>query len=196
MPDKLFANRRNKLQRQLDHSHKLLRQPPSACQAELTDAFAQIDITLEEFRLAEEELRRQNNALIEAGSRLELERERYRNLFDFAPNGYIATDFGGTILEANQAACVLLNVNHRILIGKLLTAFIDRSDRPTLRKDLMELERWKHIPEREVTIHPRKGDPFLARLAVSAQYNNFAGIEIYFCINNISKYLETACLGK
>jgi two-component system, OmpR family, phosphate regulon sensor histidine kinase PhoR len=39
---------------------------------------------------------------------LDAERRRYRELFDLAPVGYVVTDPGGLVLEANRAACELL----------------------------------------------------------------------------------------
>ena len=44
--------------------------------------------TLEELQIAEEELRKQNEQLILAREITEAERQRYQNLFHFAPNGY------------------------------------------------------------------------------------------------------------
>src|ERR1700758_357553 len=58
---------------------------------------------LEELQAAEEELRQQNEELVTTYQTLELERKRYRDLFEFAPDGYLVTNAAGTIQEANRA---------------------------------------------------------------------------------------------
>ncbi len=45
--------------------------------------------TLEELRVSQEELRQQNEELLELSQRWAAERERYRELFEFAPDGYM-----------------------------------------------------------------------------------------------------------
>ncbi len=65
--------------------------------------------TLEELHVADEELRQQNEELMAVRQALETERQHYLNLFDFAPDGYLKTDFEGMIQEANYAAAVLFN---------------------------------------------------------------------------------------
>src|SRR5438874_1033859 len=56
---------------------------------------------------------------------IDAERERYGELFDFAPDAYLVTDTDGKILEANSAAGRLLGVPPRHLDGKLLVSFVD-----------------------------------------------------------------------
>lgn len=56
----------------------------------LAEAFEDFQITLEELSVAEEELRQQNEEL-------EAERQRYKDLFEFAPDSYLVTDINGTI---------------------------------------------------------------------------------------------------
>ncbi|HBY80229.1 MAG TPA: PAS domain-containing sensor histidine kinase, partial [Cyanobacteria bacterium UBA11148] len=50
----------------------------------------------------EEEVRLQNEELIVARQAIEAERQRYRELFEFAPDGYLVTDIYGLIQEANR----------------------------------------------------------------------------------------------
>lgn len=86
-----------------------------------TEAFAELQIALEEMKIASEELQATRIAV-------EKERQRYQELFDFAPDGYLVTDTYGTILEANQTATILLNISQRFLIRKPLLSFIGQSD--------------------------------------------------------------------
>ena len=89
--------------------------------------------TLEELRIAEEELRAQNEFLREAQHTIEAERERYRALFAEAPDGYIVTDSTGVIQAANQAAALMLNRPPHLLIGKPLLVHISMDRRPAFR---------------------------------------------------------------
>ena len=72
------------------------------------DANARLSRSLEELRAAKEELLRQHNRLLAAHLELDTERGRYRDLFDFAPDGYLVTDLAGRIEEANRAAEILI----------------------------------------------------------------------------------------
>ncbi|OOC09580.1 putative bifunctional diguanylate cyclase/phosphodiesterase [Thioalkalivibrio halophilus] len=61
-----------------------------------------------ELELHQEELRIQNEVLQQARDHLETARDRYRDLFQQAPMGYLILDDEGRIREANRAATELL----------------------------------------------------------------------------------------
>src|SRR4051812_45769989 len=73
----------------------------------MQEALQSIEIAIEELRVADEELRQQNDELITSRRTAEIERQRYLDLFDFAPDCYIVTDQMGLIREANQATVTL-----------------------------------------------------------------------------------------
>src|SRR5262245_6603341 len=79
---------------------------------------AELQTSLEELHVAEEELRQQNDELVLSRQTLEAERQRYRDLFERAPDGYVVTDKRGTIREANRVAARLLGVAQQALVGK------------------------------------------------------------------------------
>lgn len=60
----------------------------------------------------------------EARRLLDLERRRYRELFDLAPVGHLVTDLEGVVLEANRAACVLLGRDPPGLVGANLVELV------------------------------------------------------------------------
>src|SRR5437660_1295203 len=101
--------------------------------------------TIEELHTAEEELRQQNEALIAAAHELQTERQRYQELFNFAPDPYLETDPGGVIREANQAAAALLQVHPRFLAGKPLRVFVDPERRTGFDDILGRLRRGQRI---------------------------------------------------
>ncbi|HJU64444.1 MAG TPA: hypothetical protein VJ596_02145, partial [Gemmatimonadaceae bacterium] len=56
---------------------------------------ADLQAAVERLQEAEEELRQQNLELESAREQLEYERQRYIELFEFAPDGYVVTDPAG-----------------------------------------------------------------------------------------------------
>ena len=119
-------------------------------QQELTaEAFEELQITLEELKIASEEL--QATRIV-----VEKERQRYQELFDFAPDGYLVTDTFGTILEANRAATIYLNILQRFLIGKPLLTFIAQSAHQAFFNYLTQLQQLDRGGEWEVCLQPRE----------------------------------------
>lgn len=132
---------------------------------ELQQANEELQTMLEELHVAEEELRQQNEELLKSQQAIELERLRYLDLFEFAPDGYLVTDIKGNIQEANRAAGSLLGVEQQRLIGKPLTIFIPQQERQSFRIRLVGLQQ---VQDWEIQLQPRDGDPFPAMLAVSS----------------------------
>lgn len=93
----------------------------------------------EELTVAEEELRAQQETLLETHNLLEIQRNRYRTLFDHAPDPYVVTDGSGTIEEANAAASDLLGLPAKLLVGKPLATFVDQRSRTEFRSHLTSL---------------------------------------------------------
>ena len=92
----------------------------------LPQALEELQSSMEELRVAEEEMRVQNEEIRLGRVRLEAERQRYQDLFEFAPDGYLVTTADGVILEANRAASRLLGISPRFLkkrsLGTLIAA--------------------------------------------------------------------------
>jgi PAS domain S-box-containing protein len=95
-------------------------------------------LALEELRVADEALRQQNEELIAAHLEVDVERLRYRELFELAPDAYLVTNLAGIIGEANQAASRLFGIAPQFLTGKALAAHIASDDRPRFRALLSE----------------------------------------------------------
>jgi PAS domain S-box-containing protein len=122
---------------------------------------------LEELAEARHQLRRQATELEHAHRLLEAERERFRELFEVAPEGHIVTDPSGTIREANRGAAALLNIPVDYLHGKPLAVFIDPEERRSFRIRLYRArvdsgeEAWPAL------LVPRGGDALRVLLAAS-----------------------------
>ncbi|MEJ6479966.1 PAS domain S-box protein [Nostoc punctiforme UO1] len=125
--------------------------------------------TLEELQVVEEELRQQNEELAIARETAELERRRYQDLFDLAPNAYLVTDVAGIIKEANYVTAALLSVRQNYLLGKPFILFIAEPDRKTFMNKLTNLQQ---VQDWEVELQPRGGTAFPASIKMVAMYDS------------------------
>ncbi|MEH2290703.1 PAS domain-containing hybrid sensor histidine kinase/response regulator [Nostoc sp.] len=132
---------------------------PQNQQELIAEAFEELEISLEELQIASEELQA-------ARIVVEKERQRYQELFDFAPDGYLVTNTFGTILEANRAATIYLNVLQRFLVGKPLVTFIAQSDHQVFFNYLIQLQQLDRGGEWEVCLQPREKICFDVALTV------------------------------
>ena len=79
---------------------------------------------LHELQVHQVELEMQNEELRRAREELELSRNKYAELYDFAPVGYFTFDAHGVIREVNLAGAQLLGIERRLLANKPFTGFI------------------------------------------------------------------------
>jgi len=125
-----------------------------------------LQTALEELYVAEEELRQQNEKLISARHNIEQERQRYQELFEFAPDGYVVTDIHGVVWEANRVAANLLNVAQSRLIGKPLSSFVPEAERRSFRSMLNQLPTLNRVQEWEIYLQGRGTSAFQAALTI------------------------------
>lgn len=83
---------------------------------------------VEELRLHQVELEMQNRELRETQRELESSRDRYADLYDFAPVGYATLDEKGRIREINLTGASLLGVERSRLLGKSLLRYVAKAD--------------------------------------------------------------------
>lgn len=122
-------------------------------------ALQELQISLEKLQVIEEELRQQNEELVQARHVAEIERQRYQELFDCAPDGYIVTDAVAKIQEANQAAAALLAVPARHLQGKPLILFVEPQGQRAFRDYLTCLVQQGGVHTWEIRLRPRRRRP-------------------------------------
>jgi PAS domain S-box-containing protein len=122
---------------------------PSEAALDAEWALAQLDEAWEELEVADEELQTQSDQIAEVGRVLDEERQRYRELFDFAPEPYLVTDQLGKITAANLAAAELFGRPASKLEGRLLISFVCVPDRLSFREHIgrasqgTRAERWE-----------------------------------------------------
>ncbi|MEA5451814.1 ATP-binding protein [Leptolyngbya sp. CCNP1308] len=106
----------------------------------LLDVLRELYFVLEELQATDSDLQAQNQRLLDTQQQLDLERQRYRTLFELAPDGYLVTDCHGKIHQANLAAAALFGVSLGNLVDKPLMVFVEPADR-------QQFQTWLANPE-------------------------------------------------
>ena len=154
----------------------------------LEEAMQGLSTALEELRIAGEELQQQNEELAAARQLAEEEQQRYRDLFEFAPDGYLVTDLDGVICQANQAAAALLGVRQDFLPHRALISYVAPHDRErfyTYLSDAQEPDAGQ-MGEWELEIVPRNGPVFPAALSVAPSRRGEEVTGLRWLLRNIS----------
>jgi PAS domain S-box-containing protein len=119
--------------------------------------FEALSTSLEELRVAEEEMSLRDERLVALGSALTRERERYADLFNLAPDAYLVTDSNGLIEAANHTAREHFGGKARRLEGKPLQTLLAESDRRACRDLLQRLRRGDSVRDWPATLQPKRG---------------------------------------
>jgi PAS domain S-box-containing protein len=91
---------------------------------------------LHELQVHGEEITAQNDQLKRTQGELEVARDRYADLYDFAPIGYLTISHDNTIADTNLAAAALLGHKRAFLEHLPLSAVVHAEDRLRLRRFL------------------------------------------------------------
>jgi PAS domain S-box-containing protein len=110
---------------------------------------------LRELQVHQVELEMKNRELRETQQSLEESRNRYADLYDFAPIGYLTLDQKGVIREANLTAATLLGIQRSRLIGKPFFLFVADSDVGIFRSHLQQCQQSDHQIAIEVWLRPK-----------------------------------------
>ena len=153
IPEDKFSKLRKQAKELLDKDPSAIEKMPPG----------EIKTLIEELHIHQTELEMQNEELRRTQLELEAARDKYSNLYDFAPVGYITTS-EGLILEANLISAALLGMERSFLIGKPFSNFIARDYQDGfyfLRKNLIET---KTLRTSEVKLVKNDGTQFYAQL--------------------------------
>jgi len=107
-----------------------------------------------------------NAQLVASRDPIDRERQKYFELFEFAPDANLITDAQGVIREANVAATQLLGVQAQFLAGKSLPAFFEERARKIYRHQLDQLCGSERSDDWEISIHPRNGHPTAVSVSI------------------------------
>jgi len=157
-----------------------------------TEAFDALYQTLEELSTVNHELQQQSEELGVTRLAIEQEHQKYRELFEFAPDGYLVTTSDGIIQEANHAVAALFNVSSARLLGKPLVVFVVEADRQAFREQLHALPQVQRIENWHVSLQPRECPAFPAALTGCTRQNT--QVELLWLIRDVTE--QTIALNK
>lgn len=151
-----------------------------------------------------EESAAQHGALAAAHAELKIEKNRYQDLFDFAPDGYLVTDEMGAILEINQAGAALLCSAKEPLVGAPLVNFMLEGEKANFQNRFNDILEKKtadittRFGEWEVYLNPTGREPFPAAVtAMLLREKPDNLIQIRWLFRDVSARKQTeAELGK
>lgn len=104
------------------------------------------------------ELEMQNRELQEVQQELETSRNRYADLYDFAPVGYLTLDDRGRILELNLTGAKLLGGRRDYLIDKYFTGYLVAPDLKRFQEHLRQCRETEMEVTVELTLKLRGGE--------------------------------------
>jgi PAS domain S-box-containing protein len=111
-----------------------------------------------ELRVYQEELVAQNEVLRQAQSELEEVRDRFIELYDFAPNGYLTLDEHGVILRINLTGASWLGQGKAALEGMPLLGHLDTADRRSFFNFMRQCRNHKETTPLSADVRIRNGD--------------------------------------
>jgi PAS domain S-box-containing protein len=120
---------RGELEDRLHTLRSLKRAPAETDEAEFQTILHELEVYQLELELQNRELRDSQRALEES-------RDRYVDLYEFAPVAYVTLDNIGTIKDINLTGTVLLGVERQFLLERNLSAWIEKDDLPGFREHL------------------------------------------------------------
>ena len=122
----------------------------------------------QELEVHQIELELQNAELLAARAALEGALEKYTDLYDFAPVGYLTLDPAGLIHEANLTGAGLLGLERSRLVKRRFERFVSAGDRPAFNEFLKRVFASKTTEACEVSLLKEGKPPMEARLEAVA----------------------------
>jgi PAS domain S-box-containing protein len=102
-------------------------------------------------------LEAENDRLRKAVQQLERYRDRYVDLYDFAPLGYVNLDEDGYVQEINLAGAQLLGTDREGLTGYPFVDYVAREGREAFLRHVRECVQQRHAVTSEVTLQAKDG---------------------------------------
>lgn len=125
---------------------------------------SEVQKVIDQLRLHQHELESQNEELRRAQTELEASRNRYSDLYDFAPVGYFTLSRSGLITEVNLKGADLLGVDREFLLKKPFYCYVFKRDRPLFHAHRRSLFRRGNRAVCEIRLQTDAGVPFHAQM--------------------------------
>ncbi|MBT0961489.1 PAS domain-containing protein [Denitromonas iodatirespirans] len=125
----------------------------------------ELEELLHELQVHQVELEMQNEALCAAQLDLAEARDRYLDLFECAPVGYLTLNIDGFIEEINQTAGTLLATPRSRLLGRRLAGFVAAEDRNRWNNFHLGMKQASQRQDCELRLCRPTGECFVAHLS-------------------------------
>ncbi len=142
---------------------------------------------LHELQVHQIELEMQNEALRQAQTELEASRDRYVDLYDFAPVGYLTLNANGMIEELNLTATTLLRMERKRLLQCRFTAQVIPEDQSRWLMLFLTVMKQGGKGSVEVSLQRRDGTVFQAQLDCATQKVGAGGTALRIALTDISE---------
>jgi len=124
------------------------------------------------------ELEMQNEELREAQQELEASRDRYADLYDFAPLGYVSLDKHGRIQEINLTAAKLLGRERATVTGRPFVSYVAMEDKNTFMHHVRKCVEGQQQVTSEIDIAAKGGQSIPVQLDSIAARDPTSGVTL------------------
>jgi PAS domain S-box-containing protein len=166
----LLSQRIEKIHERLTQLYQNITSSSSPAPELLPTALLELGIVSEALQLAMNELLEQSEKLNFVQDKVNIERQRYQELFELLPDGYLVTDMAYVIQEANCAAAQLFNIQQQFLIGKSLTALVFSEDCSSFETKMSQINQRSRI-DMSIRFQRYHEGFFNAAVTVNAAHN-------------------------
>ncbi len=125
---------------------------------------------LHELQVHQIELGMQNEELRQSRAEVEAGLERYTDLYDFAPVGYVTLGRDGTIRQVNLTGARLLGVERAQLVNRRFGRFVSEADRPAFNAFLQKVFESQEKGTCDVALLKEGNHPPSSRLSGGQEY--------------------------
>ena len=119
---------------------------------------------MHELRVHQIELEMQNEALRQAKLDLEESRDRYVDLYELAPVGYLTLTSEGVIAEINLTGTALLGMDRRHLLHRSFASFVEPGDQESWSRNFQTMAQHGRQGKLELSLRRGDGTVFHAQL--------------------------------
>lgn len=147
---------------------------------------------LHELSVYQIELEMQNEALRQTELSLEQARDRYIDLFEFCPVGYMTLTPAGIISEANFTGINLLNVERKQVVGRRFSHFVMLGYRDYWYLYLLDLVKNTKNMDCELRLLRNDGSSFYARLTGASLKSRDGQVTVRITLTDISEQKRMA----
>ncbi|MGC2048289.1 MAG: PAS domain S-box protein, partial [Gallionella sp.] len=149
-----------------------------------------VEDLLHELRVLQVELEMQNETLRLSQLAMEESRDRYADLYEFAPVGYLTLTPDGLISDINLTGAVLLKEDRRKLINRSFVNFISAADRDQWFQNFMRAQQHGEHQSCELLLNRADGSHMHAQLDGLHRVEERAASSVRLAFTDITMFKE------